>query len=345
VRTVWTLAALVAMASMLGCQPSVRKDVKDLTAEEKARYVEAVLALKDMPSPFDPDLSYYDQFVSWHLDINDCLLYAYHGGPAFLPWHRIYLLEFERALSAAAGEKISVPYWNWTDPESTAAVFGEDFMGGTGDPEEDYAVMDGPFRKGAWEVAVFDMDDPDRFPYLTRNIGSFIAEELPTAADVAEALAIPEYDVSPWNPLSDHTRSFRQFLEGWREVEMVGCTSMGMMQMESMGSSELHNRVHVWTGGAWENEEGDLSMGTMALMSSPADPVFWLHHAYVDYIWDQWMARHGQVYAPESNGREFHHIDDVLWPFTKEVSWRDWRPVDLLNNRRLGVFYVPSSDN
>lgn len=332
----------VTLTALMGCQPSIRKDVKDLTAEEKAVFVEAVLALKEMPSPYDPTLSYYDQFVQWHLEIDDCLEFAYHGGPAFLPWHRIYLLEFERALSEAAGRKVSIPYWNWTDPDSTAAVFSDDFMGGSGDPGEGYAVTTGPFRTGEWEVSVFMMGDDFQFPYLTRNLGSEFSPDLPTAAQVEEALSIPVYDVSPWNQLSDPFLSFRNYLEGWRGVEMVGCTSMGMTQLETAGSSEMHNRVHVWTGGAWETEDGDTAFGTMALMSSPADPVFWLHHAYVDYIWEQWMARHGKLYEPKYNGRENHHLTDVMWPFTKEVSGRDWRVYELLDSALLGVFYKPS---
>lgn len=34
-------------------------------------------------------------------------------------------------------------------------------------------------------------------------------------------------------------------------------------------------------------------------MTSPNDPVFWLHHAFLDKIWADWMARHGRVYLPE----------------------------------------------
>ena len=37
-----------------------------------------------------------------------------------------------------------------------------------------------------------------------------------------------------------------------------------------------HNRPHVWVG------------GTMVTYSSPADPIFWLHHANIDRIWSLW---------------------------------------------------------
>jgi tyrosinase len=42
----------------------------------------------------------------------------------------------------------------------------------------------------------------------------------------------------------------------------------------------IHNDVHGWVG------------GTMSLITtSPADPVFWLHHAQVDRLWSVWQAR------------------------------------------------------
>jgi hypothetical protein len=44
----------------------VRKDVKDLTPQEKADFVAAVLKLKQTPSPWNAKFSYYDQFVWWH---------------------------------------------------------------------------------------------------------------------------------------------------------------------------------------------------------------------------------------------------------------------------------------
>ena len=40
-----------------------------------------------------------------------------------------------------------------------------------------------------------------------------------------------------------------------------------------------HNVVHGWVGGTMNN-----------IMISPADPIFWLHHAEVDRIWSVWQA-------------------------------------------------------
>ena len=53
----------------------------------------------------------------------------------------------------------------------------------------------------------------------------------------------------------------------------------------------------------------------MAANSSLNDPVFWLHHANIDRIWNDWMRRHGQQYLPVSGGPIGHNLDDHMWPF------------------------------
>src|SRR5918996_1702274 len=116
---VW-LVALVLLPAVADAQsPSVliRKDVKDLTAMERREFVDAVLALKQTPSPYDPALSYYDQFVAWHRELSRCSpsdplltdMQMAHLGPMFLAWHREFVLLFERALSEVSGKRIAVP--------------------------------------------------------------------------------------------------------------------------------------------------------------------------------------------------------------------------------------------
>lgn len=71
-----------------------------------------------------------------------------HGGPAFFPWHREYLLRFEQDLQSI-DPTVSVPYWDWTQANLNVAgteslIWRDDFMGGPGRPR-DGAVTTGPF--------------------------------------------------------------------------------------------------------------------------------------------------------------------------------------------------------
>jgi tyrosinase len=40
--------------------------------------------------------------------------------------------------------------------------------------------------------------------------------------------------------------------------------------------------------------------GTLKTYASPNDPVFFLHHAFCDKIWADWMAIHGRIYQPQN---------------------------------------------
>lgn len=41
----------------------------------------------------------------------------------------------------------------------------------------------------------------------------------------------------------------------------------------------LHAAVHVWVGGT------NGVVGDMSMMTSPRDPIFYIHHSHVDYLW------------------------------------------------------------
>lgn len=317
-----------------GAPPLVRKNVAALSPDERTDYVNAVLALKKKPSPWADGLSVYDTFVMWHRDAFGCAVMAAHMGPAFLPWHRVFLRLFEEQLRAVDPD-VTVPYWDWTVDNGTGApVWTDDFMGGDGDPAQQQAVVTGPFRKGQWELTVFDYEDTVRTPFLVRDFGEgFMAPDLPTAAQVEQALAIATYDAAPWNSLVPAKGSFRQFLEGWRDCVQEVCDPTNGMSPTCTGDHAMHNRVHLWIAGEYrlaheadrpnatpvavrsENPATDL-MGTMSFNTSPNDPAFWLHHANVDRIWQLWLDRHGPVYLPESGGPYGHNIDDPMWPYT-----------------------------
>lgn len=298
----------------------VRENAAELSAEQRRTLTDAILELKRMPSPFEgyEHLSYYDMFVKWHKDAFDCDEQTAHMGPNFLPWHRHFLILFERALEKAAGEPVALPYWDWTDPQSTNAVFRTDLMGGDGDPEKGYAVTSGPFRRGDYRLEVLDpkANDPLRLPYLVRQIGTFPSNEtLPVARDVERALARPVYDVVPFDDQSDPAQSFRNNLEGWRGTIGQKCVDGLLAPLTGPTAAakkhDLHNGVHLWVGGIVGERQG-----TMDLNTSLNDPVFWLHHANVDRIWQAWIEAHGREYEPVSGWpRPGENLNQAMAPF------------------------------
>lgn len=244
----------------------------------------------------------YDRFVSTHRDFvtsdTDFGPRVAHRGPSFLPWHRQFLLDFEGELQAV-DDSVELPYWDWTmDRNLDASIWRADFLGGNG-RSDDGQVMTGPFagRGRRWRVTI-RVDSRD---FLRRSLGSG-RRPLPTRAELDSVLAMASYDQAPWNSRSE---GFRNHLEGWRGVD-------------------LHNRVHVWAS------------GHMATGASPNDPVFWLHHCFIDKLWADWQRLHPESgYLPERPTENVVSLHEPMRP------WNDVTPAHMLDHR---PFYAYDTD-
>lgn len=343
----WSLSGGPSSSSL-----TVRKDVKDLTPKEKRVFVNAIKKAKITPHPDHPGLTYYDVFVNWHRNAFLCknawqqdgnYAGAAHNSPTFLPWHRQYLQEYEDMLRTVSGDpNLALPYWDWTDPESTAAVFAPDFMGGNGDPDQDHAVVDGPFRKGQWKITIQDpasvlADVTAPKDFIVRNFGTFFDDGigLPTKPEVDEALDVHRFDHQPFDANSPDPKSFRNTLEGWRDATPGECDEGWINVSQEPGAPHvLHNAVHIYTGGLWNGENGDVTMGTMTYNTSPNDPVFFVHHANVDRIFAAWELAQRQHYRPQKGAEQGWNGTDTMWP------WRDRTINSWFGTIRNGYMYA-----
>ena len=108
----------------------IRKSANTLSGPERDRFLAALGALNAK------GLGAYRDFRDMHTDDTTREM---HGSPGFLPWHRAYVLDLERALQAT-DPTVAVPYWQFD--VGAPNVFTEDFMGS---PNGDGAVS---FRPG-----------------------------------------------------------------------------------------------------------------------------------------------------------------------------------------------------
>ncbi|MDN5836413.1 MAG: tyrosinase family protein, partial [Nitrosospira sp.] len=226
-----------------------------------------------------------------------------HRGPAFLPWHREYLRRFELALQQI-NPSVSIPYWDWTvDRTAGASLWASDFMGGDGTGAS-RRVTTGPFAFSTGEWALTVRDPGDTTTFLTRAFGAMGA--LPTQQGVSGALNVVPYDSAPWNSNSSTNTSFRN------RLEVV-----------------IHNPGHMWVG------------GSMMAMSSPNDPVFWLHHCNIDRLWAEWQRENPTaIYLPPSDTPNVvagHGRDDPMPPWDNEAS--PPTPRSVLDYHALGYTY------
>ncbi|GHJ42749.1 hypothetical protein Cs7R123_00910 [Catellatospora sp. TT07R-123] len=234
----------------------------------------------------DQPLTTWDLFVLWHFVSMQMpstpprpMRNLAHGGPIFLPWHRMFLLRLEQQIQRVTGDvEAGLPYWDWTtdgslpaDQQHTSSLWG---AAGLGESRGD--VVSGAlsaFRvrlvghgTQLWSIAPRP---------LQRAAGTDSGVPgLPTPDDAKWALEEGlAYDSVPWDVSSD---GFRNRVEGWIDPR----------RPQQAGSPQMHNRVHVWVG-------GDMGPG-----SSPNDPLFYLNHCNIDRLWEAWLARGGRVYLP-----------------------------------------------
>ena len=301
----------------------IRKNVRSLTADEKARYVNALLELKAAGT--------YDHFVHAHHHIMVPSVFPNephdanyrnpaHRGPGFLPWHREFLMQMEGALQQV-DPSVTIPFWDWTQDAAAptaSPIWADDFMGGNGLESDQWRVQSGPFAHsgGKWPVPPIPEEGLPG-PGLKRQFGVFLPS-LPTDADLKLAMGevfydTPNYDKSPF------VIGFRNRMEGW-------VTQRGDPRVTTSGS-QLHNRVHLYIG------------GNMAPMTSPNDPVFFLHHCFIDKAWAAWQALQktenpdaAPHYAPEREGPTGHNLDDQIRPWQRKIR-------DVLDITTLGYSY------
>jgi tyrosinase len=269
----------------------IRKNVANLTSDEISKFINAVTTLKStMTLGRDgTPISIYDQFVATHLGTTDVagrlspdgrrFSNPAHGNAAFLPWHRNFLLEFERLLQGI-DPSVTVPYWDFTNSFVTQnIIFQNNFIGPNGGSG---GVGGGAVQSGFFSAANGWLQRTDlsgntwmgrstSTQPLTRYLRS--SDRLPTTTQVNQTLAQTSYD------------NFRNSLE-----------------------LQAHAGAHLWVGGS-----------TAFVGSSPNDSIFWLLHTNIDRLWALWQinGHWGNSWYP-TNGKPYgHNLNDLMWPWDK----------------------------
>lgn len=304
----------------------VRKNAATLTDDEWQRLNDAIVVLKHTFPP-GSDVSIYDQFVAIHLGVTELIsgpqagIDGGHGGPAFLPWHREYIRRYENALQAV-DPRVSLPYWNWgLGPEAETTAL---FQDNTMGPAGSGGASGFEVMSGYFAQAPNNAFNP---------LGWTIRPEL-----------------RPLGPGLQRNRTLNT-------SALPSATPVGNALAETqyhnfrpaLERSPLHNFLHGWVG------------RDMARMTSPNDPIFFLHHCQVDRIWAIWQRDHpgSANYNPLGTGGSGHRLNDWIWPWDGGASAPNAtltaliptfastdrvRPADVLDHRTLGYCYDDEPD-
>ncbi|CAH1800657.1 unnamed protein product [Owenia fusiformis] len=237
-----------------------RKEYRVATDAERNAFHQAINLLKASGD--------YDTLVSFH---HGSVALGAHGGAAFLPWHRIYLLMYEIALRQKK-PGVSLLYWDSTIEQGIpmphlSSLWSPAFVGnGDGD------VTEGPFAN--WMAT-----DGTKL----RRVVQHYPNQLTTPADIMTVLSKSRYDE-------------------------IACGSTACRLLEN-----IHGKAHSYVGG----HLGDIH-------HSPNDPLFFMHHAFIDCIWEEFR-ENSQVTPlateyPSNFGQPPHHPQAYMQPFSNWVS-------------------------
>ena len=95
----------------------IRKKANAITAAERDRFLSALGILNNR------GMGKFSDFRAMHVQ---GVLLEMHGNMGFLPWHRAYILDLERALQAI-DPSVALPYWRFD--VAAPNIFTADFMG------------------------------------------------------------------------------------------------------------------------------------------------------------------------------------------------------------------------
>src|SRR5262245_44154585 len=104
-------------------QPPERRSLQGLDWNDPivASYRDAVGIMKQKP---DNDRSSWVNLCNLHGTDPDNYRYCPHGNWYFLPWHRAYVVTYERIIrKLVSNNSFAMPFWDWTANPTMPAVF------------------------------------------------------------------------------------------------------------------------------------------------------------------------------------------------------------------------------
>ncbi|MFT4251594.1 MAG: tyrosinase family protein [Caulobacter sp.] len=258
-----------------------------------AKAIEIMLALP----PDDPN-NWYNRALTHTVDCP-------HGNWWFVVWHRGYVGWAEQTIREISGDPdFAFPYWDWTaDPQVPAQMFE-----GVLNPNDKAYIQSldafncafGPVMERFWK----GLSQAQTQQLLIRGL-RFPADLLFDIGPKGGPMFFAPPNArgsTPKNPgfdtVTNNAVSLGMLLDALSPRDFIGfaspksnyhssITGFGVME------GQPHNKVHNCVGGIWTDDDGHTTYGDGFMQSnlSPVDPLFFLHHANIDRIWDLWTRK------------------------------------------------------
>ncbi|KAF5539470.1 tyrosinase [Fusarium mexicanum] len=244
--------------------------------------------------------------------------YCQHQTVLFPTWHRAYLYRLENALRNASPEALdlALPFWD------ECATHGTDenpipwFVTARQLPLPVDGKTDNPLFSYTLQKDLADnhsTPDVSRYTkpagyqtYLDHTTNTKILNSNVKPGWTARSKSRPMATLTPTFPI--HTRSILGFRSASRRQTTPSSPTRrpwpsilsknGGQPHYGVALEEPHNAIHLALGGFYEkgNYNADPILGANGDMgeneTAAFDPIFYLHHAFIDYIFWQWQLRH-----------------------------------------------------
>ncbi|KAF6813124.1 amino acid transporter [Colletotrichum sojae] len=228
-----------------------RKAWHTLSNDEKSDYLQAVKCLMTSPakSGITGAKTRWDELHSCHVEQSNFI----HGVGAFLPWHRLYLRLHEYLLQSECGYKGALPYW---------------------DEQRDLEVLGGIENASVW--------GSDEYSFGTNGVETETGDPgcvvdgpfANTTLRMDQVWGVDYYD--------EYCLSRRWNQTAWEFANQTNVDACFVKETYDEANfcyvDSPHSCGHLATGGTMENQN-----------ASPGDPVFFLHHANLDRLWQKWQ--------------------------------------------------------
>jgi len=265
----------------------IRKNANALTAPERDRFLRAMKELRNRGE--------YFIFQETHrLAVTVMDRDQAHHQPGFLPWHRAFLTQVERALQAI-DPSVTIPYWNWDD--AAPNVFIQDFMGagagGSGPVAEPLFALSNPLN--GWRTDLRYAAGQLRRQRWDQTVAPASSLPFRTLTGPTGLVSFAEFGPQTGSPGQTLNDTFSARVE-----------------------QESHDLAHAWNCGFGHSVNPN---------RSAADPLFYLLHSQVDRQWAFWQQRHGRHGVSVAGSLTFPapaHFDNTgRWDAAGVIDW--WR--------------------
>ncbi|KAI9930692.1 hypothetical protein ASPWEDRAFT_171316 [Aspergillus wentii DTO 134E9] len=275
------LTAATVQASSLQSRSSactnseVRLEWSNLTTSQQTSYLEAELCLWNLPAEthLRNVTSRYMDLVALHQNLTD---YVHWDGP-FLPWHRYFMHTHQTLLRDQCDYTGPIPWW---DERKDAGAFSNASIFSA----ETFGTISGT----AYNGTLFDQDESD---YVCVTDGYFANTTLHIGFGSSDTTHCLSRDVNNDMSASASTAKVAECNSYNNYTTMFDCVFQNP-----------HQAGHSGVGGVM----GDVS-------GSPADPIFFLHHGFIDRNWWHWQNQDRDARLYQVNGHTTESEPEGGW--------------------------------